>query len=235
MSGPVDPDDLRRLPTAECGLILLRQLATGTTLNSNSTFRVAEQTFNHNHEPDPPRLLERLSDAWAWLKSKALIGPDPAQTSGSQGLTERGREVAADPNAVVALDAEDRLVLNLHPLLEAKVRAMFALGDHETSAFAAMKAVEIRVRSLAGAQDALLGVKLMREAFKSDGGPLADPDADKGERVATMELFAGAIGAFKNPASHRTVDDADPTEAAEVVLLADLLMRLLDRIEQRVT
>lgn len=234
MSGPVDPDALRRLPTPECALILLRGLAKGTTVNSNNTFRGAEQAFRHNSEPDTPKLLERLSDAWAWLESQALIGPDPTQTSGSwQRVTERGRRVAADPNALTALDAEDRLVFNLHPLLEGKVRAMFALGDHETSAFAVMKAVEIRVRSLAGVDGSLLGVKLMREAFKSDAGPLADSDADKGEQVATMELFAGAIGAFKNPASHRTVDYADPTEAAEVVLLADLLMRLLDRIEQR--
>ena len=49
-----------------------------------------------------------------------------------------------------------------------------------------------------------------------------------------MELFAGAIGTFKNPPSHRQVDFADPTEASEVVLLADLLMRLLDRVEDRV-
>lgn len=70
-------------------------------------------------------------------------------------------------------------------------------------------------------------------AFGEDSGALADTEADGGEQVATMNLFAGAIGAFKNPASHRTVDYADPTEAAEVVLLADLLMRLLDRVEAR--
>jgi hypothetical protein len=46
-----------------------------------------------------------------------------------------------------------------------------------------------------------------------------------------MELFKGAIGLFKNPSSHRQVDFSDATEAAEIVLLADLLLRLLDKIE----
>lgn len=44
-----------------------------------------------------------------------------------------------------------------------------------------------------------------------------------------MELFKGAIGLFENPPSHRRVDYSDPTEAAEVLLLADLLMRLLNK------
>jgi hypothetical protein len=37
------------------------------------------------------------------------------------------------------------------------------------------------------------------------------------------------IGIVKNPSSHRQVDFDDPTLASEVVLLADLLLRLLDR------
>lgn len=41
----------------------------------------------------------------------------------------------------------------------------------------------------------------------------------------------GKVGLFKNPASHRRVDYSDPTEAAEFVLLAYLLMRLLNKIE----
>jgi hypothetical protein len=56
---------------------------------------------------------------------------------------------------------------------------------------------------------------------------------DSGEREATMALFWGAIGVFKNPPSHRQVDYQDPTQAAEVVLLADLLLRMLDEVEAR--
>jgi hypothetical protein len=48
-----------------------------------------------------------------------------------------------------------------------------------------------------------------------------------------MALFWGAIGVFKNPSSHRHVEYEDPTAASEVVLLADLLLRLLDGLTER--
>jgi hypothetical protein len=46
-----------------------------------------------------------------------------------------------------------------------------------------------------------------------------------------MALFWGAIGLFKNPSSHRQVDFEDATLASEIVLFADLLHRMLDRVE----
>ncbi len=48
-----------------------------------------------------------------------------------------------------------------------------------------------------------------------------------------MALFWGAIGVFKNPSSHRQVEYDDPTLASDVVLLADLLHRMLDQVEDR--
>jgi len=82
---------------------------------------------------------------------------------------------------------------------------------------------------MSGAEDSEIGVKLMADAFRV-GGPLRDPQMDRGEADALMALFRGAIGTFKNPTSHRPIQYDDPTLAAEVVLLADLLLRLLDQV-----
>jgi hypothetical protein len=77
----------------------------------------------------------------------------------------------------------------------------------------------------------------MQEAFRppktpdGEAGPLYQADADPGEAVAVMDLFKGSIGTFKNPSSHRRVDFSDATEPAEVVLLADLLLRLLRKLQ----
>lgn len=128
--------------------------------------------------------------------------------------------------------AEARLAQGLHARIEARIRQQFLLGEFEFAAFAAMKEVEIRVRELGGYPDSEVGVRLMQAAF-SDDGPLTDPNLDSGEQSATRALFWGAIGVFKNPSSHRQVRFDDPTEAAEVVLYADLLLRLLDRTEAR--
>ena len=233
MSGPVDPGLIRELATPDLALRLLAAVGGDVQLNANSVLRGAEAAFKGNGEPDLDFLLGRLSDAWAWLEAQALVGPSVRDTASTwQRLTREGQKAAAAADALPALWAARRLAGDLHPMLEEKVRPIFNLGDYETACFAAMKAVEVEVRRASALDGSVLGVDLMRQAFR-DGGPLADPEAHAGEQRSTMELFAGAIGAFKNPASHRTVDFADPVEAVEVVQLADLLLRLLARAERR--
>lgn len=228
-------EDVRNLPVPELAIRLLAELAKGSDLNVNNLFRGYQQSWSRERVPDIHTLLERLSDAWAWLEAHALIGPHATNTKSEWSrLTTHGRDIAARPSALPELWATERLAGSLHPMLEEKVRPLFHLGDYETAAFAALKAVEVEVRRLAGFDDSTIGVSLMRGAFKPEG-PLADEAADPGERVALMELFAGAIGAFKNPASHRTVSFDDPIEAAEILQLADLLLRILTRIERRLS
>jgi uncharacterized protein (TIGR02391 family) len=174
-----------------------------------------------------------LTEAWEWLLARGLLAPDRDQQGDWVFITRRGREVAADRRRVERLRAERRLDVELHPRLEERVRRQYLIGEFEPAALMAMREVEIRVRDLSSASQSDIGVKLMKMAFRRDHGPLADSVLDPGEQEATMALFWGAIGVFKNPSSHRQIEFDDPIEAAEIILFADLLMRLLDRVEAR--
>ena len=55
------------------------------------------------------------------------------------------------------------------------------------------------------------------------------------EQEGVGALFAGAYAVLRNPAGHREVRYDDVSEAADGVQTASLLMRILDRVEQRVT
>jgi hypothetical protein len=71
-------------------------------------------------------------------------------------------------------------------------------------------------------------VALMREAFHCDRGKLTDQTRVSGEKQAVSDLFAGAVGMFKNPSSHRNVSYA-PEEAATLIRLADYLLSVIDK------
>jgi Protein of unknown function (Hypoth_ymh) len=58
--------------------------------------------------------------------------------------------------------------------------------------------------------------------------PLTDTAVPSAEQVARMNLFAGAIGSYKNLQSHRDVNLGDPVEALEIILLANHLLRIID-------
>ena len=66
----------------------------------------------------------------------------------------------------------------------------------------------------------------MRKAFGNEG-PLTDSEQPLPERQARAHLFAGAIGSYKNPGSHRNVDFT-AEEAAEVIIFASHLLRIVD-------
>lgn len=215
-------DQVVSLPLDELALRVLADYKTTNEWNWHNWMNHAT-TIAYSTRPDA---FTALSEAWGWLHAKGLVAWNPKQSSEhAVVVSRRGEEVLR--SGLGYLRAVERLDVDLHHDLETKARPQFLRGDFETAVFVSMKEVEVRVRTLAGASDSLLGTKLMQHAF-APSGPLAQTGADNGEVVAEMELFKGAIGLFKNPSSHRPVDYSDATVAAEIVMLADLLLRLLD-------
>jgi uncharacterized protein (TIGR02391 family) len=215
-------DTLLALPVDERGLLILQDLLDIGEWN--------EQNYLLRYEAPSDRAI---SEGMAWLRGRAYLARTPDQSSDSAiFVTARGR--AALASGLRMIRASERLELGLHPLIEQRVRRQFLLGEYEQAVFVAMKTVEIRVRTLSGLGDEMVGVELMTRAFRPTG-PLTDTGAVKGEQVGTMSLFQGAYAVLRNPSGHREVDYDDVTEASEAVATASLLMRMLDRVELRLS
>jgi uncharacterized protein (TIGR02391 family) len=172
-----------------------------------------------------------VAEAWAWLEREILIAPRPG-AEGQVFVTRRGRQFhdSNDPRLFRAAGLLPSGTLDA--ALAAKVRGLFQRGDYDGAVLAAYKELEVRVRALAALPASALGVDLMRKAFDPGEGPLTDKSAVRAEREALSHLYAGAFGSFKNPASHRDLNLEDPVEAAELIMLADLLIRIAERHAQ---
>ncbi len=225
-----DPEVLLSLEPEELARVVLEYLS---SLSPTEGGQLNRYNFSlpHTVQGYPPhyqnRISQALMEAWVWLEREGLIAPEP----GSQGnwvfITRRGKELrqATDLESYRHADMLPKQIL--HPVITQKVWPPFLRGDYDTAVFQAFKEVEVQVRALGGftAQD--IGTDLMRKAFHMDKGPLTDLSLVKAERQALSDLFAGAIGSYKNPHSHRNVQ-IDRAEAVEMITLASHLLKIAD-------
>jgi len=173
------------------------------------------------HEPISMALMEALS----WLEREGLVAP---WKPGCYFVTRRGKTLKnrADVEGFRKRSGLPKHIL--HTIIAEKAWPAFIRGEYDTAVFQAFKEVEVAVRNAGGFALTDLGTDLMRKAFNPSSGPLSDASEPLPEREALAHLFAGAIGRFKNPSSHRHVAVTDPGETFEMLAFASHLLRIVD-------
>ena len=118
-----------------------------------------------------------------------------------------------------------------HPAIANAAVQKYKDGHYADAIETACKVLNNLVQIASGLLD-LDGDDLMRQAFSANKPVLRFNDltdkTDISEQRGMMELYAGAIGAFRNPRAHKLVDD-DPDFALEVIAFISFLAKALDK------
>jgi uncharacterized protein (TIGR02391 family) len=125
----------------------------------------------------------------------------------------------------------------LHPLVSGASGSQIASHHYDDAVFNAFKAIEDRVKSLAGHTD--IGKRLMTAVFNEQNPQLditsdhADVSQKADEREGFKFLFMGGAQALRNTRGHGPSLQTGDQESMEMLATASLLMRALDRAEAR--
>jgi len=229
-----DPDVLLALEPQElAGFVLKFLKAQGGDTQNRAENKFNFGVFGHLQTVQgyPPEkrtpILRALSEAWGWLEREGLLADRPGEPQGWKFITRLGERIRTEDDFRTFLKAKLLPKDLLHETIAENVWLLFIRGQYDTAIFQAFKEVEVAVRTKGNYPQTLIGVDLMRKAFHPSDGRLTIQGDPPGERQAIMDLFAGAIGSYKNPSSHRHVA-IDAPEDVEMIMLARHLLRIID-------
>lgn len=229
-----DPSVLLSLQPEELAAVLLPILR---KTSANHQGKVSGYNFcnelNQFQEVYPrqfvPAISRAIMEAWNWMTNNGLLARSPEDPQGDWiFLTRTSEKLQAPIDFEMFRKATLLSPKLLHPRIAELAWPTFIRGKYDTAVFEAFKEVEIAVRTACQYDAKAIGVPLMRQAFNVNDGPLTDKSLPEAERQALSDLFAGAIGSYKNPTSHRTVQIDDSLEAGEMLMLASHLLRIVD-------
>jgi uncharacterized protein (TIGR02391 family) len=131
----------------------------------------------------------------------------------------------------------DARLAALHPEVLA-VAEKYIRSDHPaTAVFEALKAVNLRVRQMAGRSDD--GSSMMGSVFSGNTPPLAlanlSTETGRSIQDGYKHLFMGAMQALRNPAAHEQLPDMHEADAFDQLSFTSILMRALDTATVRAT
>jgi uncharacterized protein (TIGR02391 family) len=159
----------------------------------------------------PPQLLGQIEiaimEAWQWLQNQILIVPAPG-VNGQNGWCVLGKRARGLQTAEQFKTFRQSAAFPkelLHQSIAERAWIAVMRGEFDAAVFFSFKAVEVAVREAGAFASTDIGAPLMRRAFDPTNGPLTRMTDPMAEREALSNLFAGAIGSYKNPHSHRNV------------------------------
>lgn len=231
---PPDADAVLAMSPQELAVPLLRVLRDRVSrertrpIEPNDPIKLPDGMYGAQRQ----KVLLILAEAFSYLLREGLVIPQPPELhnyADKEGvrytLSQAGRAMDLPGGLEQHQHASLLPKALLLPALHVTVLPLFQRRDFETEVFVAMKQVEVAVREAAGLPENLVGTGLMRKAFAADQRMGSGFAADA-ERQALSDLFAGAMGYFRNTTGHRTVDFT-PAEAARVILFASELLSLV--------